>query len=153
MSAPIRVRPFREALARESPPDVREVIGRVEGGRFIVAVIGYEVGLDTVEVGQDRYGPYAWVNPGEHRLPNGYRVRVESEVEEHLPPSGVIALIFDGAFRDEVRQWLSARGLAPTPATLLAPHHHFFSVYFDDLGVVNGRFSADTAHFGEPRLN
>ena len=104
MIEPMRLRPFRKHLERERHLPMLEVAGRIEGKRFIVSAIGYEIGLDTIEVGDDERGPYALVNEGEQTLPNGFKVRVEVEPDEHLPPGAVIDVIFEGRTRDEARE-------------------------------------------------
>lgn len=142
MSQRIRLRPFCEYLGRERHLPMLEVAGKIVGKRFIVAALGFEIELDTIEVGEDERGPYAQINECERSLPNGFKVRLEEEPDEHLPTGSALDIFLEGEARETVRAQLEAQGIEPDSVTLLTPHERHFSVYFDSIGLVNGRGSS-----------
>ena len=91
-----------------------EVRCRIEGKHFLVSAVGYEISLDTVQVGEDRRGPFALVNEGELVLSNGFKVRVEPP-EERLPTGSVIAICFEAETREQAKEVRGGTRSDPLP--------------------------------------
>lgn len=139
MSHHLRLRPFREFVERAPGQPVFEIAGRIDGDRFLVSAIGYEVALDTAAAGSDERGAFALVRECERPLAAGFKVRVELEPDPVLPHGAALMIYLEGEARERARELLRARGIDADSVVLLAPYESAFSVSFNSLGLVDGR--------------
>ncbi len=112
------MRPFQNYIEREPGLPMVELRGEIRDRIFVVTVFGQDVPLDTVEIGEDSFGPFAVVAECVRELKDGFKLRAEVEHDQDDPPGGGIHVFLAGARS--------------------APHERSFVVYFHASGHVDG---------------
>lgn len=136
-----KVRPFDEFFETGPQMPMLPIVGRIENDCFVVSAFGQRVVLETVEVGEDQWGPFAVVSEHKAPLVDGFIFQASVEHEEDEEPGGCICVFIEGEHREEARRLLVERGFDPEKAIILIVRERVFSVYFHNSGVVNGRGS------------
>lgn len=105
-----------------------------------MSISGSEHRLPAIGRGQDEWGGFAIIEPGEWRLNFGFVLVVEVEPEEDEPYGCRIAL--SRPHPDEVRQehheLLQNDGIDPASINLLMPPAFCISVHLNHWGKVDG---------------
>ena len=109
--------------------------------------------METVTIGEDKWGAFAIVKAHEQSLPNGFQVRVEIEPDEDMPPGTVIQVFLEGVSSEVARELARIHGVDLKDVNLLTPHDRNFSVHFSYSGIPNGMSSSYIDEEKEPDLN
>lgn len=134
-----KVRPFDEFFETGSDKPMLPFVGKIEDGRFVVSVLGQHVALETVEVGEDKWGTFAMVTERKAPLVDGFICEASVEYEEDEEPGGCISVFIEGKDREAAKKLLAEQGIDPEQATILIARERAFVVHFNFAGVVDGR--------------
>lgn len=113
-----------------------DVSGLIEDRTYIVSFYGLPYAIPTVEIANDRNGPYALIEETLRRFSDGFELRVDLEPDE----DGYHGCAISFSRRDDepVEKLALQQGINPNAVNLLIPAKQVVAICFDFAGKVDG---------------
>lgn len=150
-----KVRPF-EHYVLVGASDKVLAHGQIENNRFVITIRLLQIEVETIEVSEDKYGPFAVLEEKIYPWRDKFELVVQREYdvpswvvdelgnEEMLPPGPPGLEITLRELRDprtigdlEVKAVIDT-GISPSEMNLLVPCKWGLSIYFNSIGKVDG---------------
>jgi hypothetical protein len=112
----------------------------IDDAGVLVIIDGSQHRLPAVERGQDEWGEFALIEPGEWKLNFGFVLTVEVELHEDEPYGCCIALRRPQPEEvlKEAHDAVRAQGMDPESSNVLLPPTAAVSIFFNHWGTMNG---------------
>lgn len=133
----VRVKPFREYIEQGSERPALMVVGRIDGDRFVLHVLGSGIPLPTTWVAREPDEPCALVSVGEWRS-GDLRISVEPEYEPEMRTGGSITVRWGPDPRAQADDELRRQGIDPGAVLLAVAGGNHLAIFFDWEGAVDG---------------
>lgn len=135
----LRVRSFERLFDADTDRPFR-ASAVIDDAGVLVSIDGSQHRLRAVDRGQDDWGEFAVIEPGEWKLNFGFVLTVEPELHEDEPHGCRIALTRPQSHevRDTAHDSMRIQGIDPASVNLLMPPTAAISICFNHWGTMNG---------------
>ncbi|MEI9948266.1 MAG: hypothetical protein WDO74_04630 [Pseudomonadota bacterium] len=121
MSNTVKIRPFEEYIEAEPGFSAVVISGGISDRKYVVRALETQLEIETTEVGEDQWGPFAVVKECDVLFSREFRLRLESDAEETM-----------------LNVFIPGDGLTGTASW----SKRAFSVWFNSSGVKDGKGSS-----------